>query len=231
MADVTSQGVLAAVARKKLPTSINIALEAYAATTASSFSSPTNIDVNIPAVSTNDILILLVTTNDFSEPTASPPTGWNKIVEKDGTSSSHSTAAAYWKRASSSASATTETWSSFFPSNEDYYIWVGAYSGCTTSGSPIDAFGTAAVGFSSTWSVNVTTTVSDTMIVTISGSTNSNVTHSWADGTELIDTPYPGSVAVVSINEKIESTSGSKTRTATASLATSDTMIAVALKP
>ena len=208
-----------------------ITLEDSAVTTAQSFASPLNIDVNIPAVSTNDILLLLVTTNDPSEPTASPPTNWTKIAEKDGSSSSASTVAAYWKRASGSALATTETWSSFFPNGESYYIWVGAYSGCTTSGSPIDAYGTAAISYSSTWSVNITTTVNNTMIVTISGTTNSGVTQTWSDGTELIDTQYPGSDAAVSINEKLESSSGAKTRTATASTPTSDTLIAVALKP
>ena len=212
--------------------STDITLEDSAVTTAASFSTPTNIDVNIPAVSTDDILLLLVTTNDGSSPTDSPPSDWTKIVEKDGTNtSSHSTVAAYWKRASSSAVATTETWSSFFPSGESYYIWVGAYSGCITGESPIDAYGTAAVGFSSSWSVNVTTTVNNTMVVTICGTTQSAVTQTWTDGTELIDTAYPGSDAAVSINEKLEATSGAKTRASTPSTATSSSMIAVALKP
>lgn len=207
-----------------------ITLEDSAVTSGASYSSPTDIDVNIPAVSANDILLLFCTTNDSSSPTDSPPSGWTKIVEKDGASSSHSTVAAYWKRASLSASATTETWSAFFSSSEAYYIWVGAYSGCITGSSPVDAYGTSAVGFSSSWSVDVTTTVSDTMIVTISGSTQSSVTQTWTDGTELIDTAYAG-VAAVSINEKIEATTGSKTRTVTPSITTSNSMAAVALKP
>jgi hypothetical protein len=206
-----------------------ITLEASAVTTAISFSTPLSIDVNIPAVSTDDILLLLVTTNDLSSPTDSPPSGWTKIVEQDGTSSSQSTVAAYWKRASSSSVATTETWSSFFPNPEYYYIWVGAYSGCVTSGSPVDAYGTAAFGFSSSWSVDVTTTVSNTMIVTISGATQPAVTHTWTDGTELIDTAYQ-SEAAVSINEKLESTAGSKTRTVTPSTTSGNSMIAVALR-
>jgi hypothetical protein len=68
------------------------------------------------------------------------------------------------------------------------------------------------------------------MIVTISGSTQSSVTQTWTDGTELIDTAYAG-VAAVSINEKIEATTGSKTRTVTPSITTSNSMAAVALKP
>lgn len=231
MPDVTSQGVLAAIARKNVNVAADIALEASAVTTASSFSTPTNINVNIPAVSTNDILILFVTTNSEKDPTASPPSGWTKIVEQDGTTNSQSTTAAYWKRASSGSVATTETWSSFFPGGAGYYIWVGAYSGCATSGSPVDAYGTSAVNFSSTWSVNVTTTVSDTMIATIVGSTYYPLTHTWTDGTELIDTGYPGTDASVSINEKLEATSGVKTRTVTPSSTTSSSMIAVALKP
>lgn len=231
MPDVTSQGILSAIARKSVAVAADITLESSAVTSAQTFSTPTDIDVNIPAVSTDDILLLLVTTNDGSSPTDSPPAGWTKIVEKDGTNtSSHSTVAAYWKRASSSAVATTETWSSFYPNGESYYIWVGAYSGCATSGSPVDAYGTSAVNFASPWSVNVTTTVNDAMIVTICGTTQSTVTQTWTDGTELIDTAYLGQ-ASVSINEKLEATSGAKTRTSTPSSTTSSSMIAVALKP
>jgi hypothetical protein len=47
----------------------------------------------------------------------------------------------------------------------------------------------------------------------------------------LIDTAYPGTVATVSINEKLEATTGSKTRTVTPSTSVNNTMIAVALKP
>lgn len=207
-----------------------ITLENSAVTTAVSYSTPTNIDVNIPAVSANDILLLLVTGRNFSEPTDSPPSDWTKIAEQDGTSVSNPTVAAYWKRASSSASATTETWSSFFPNGETYYIWVGAYSGCVTSGSPVDAYGSVANTFSSSLSVDVTTTTADTMIVTMAGCASSTITHTWPDGTELIDTAYPGTVATVSINEKLEATTGSKTRTVTPSTSVNNTMIAVALK-
>lgn len=232
MTDVSSQSVLAAIARKNVAASANITLEASAVTTAASYATPTDIDVNIPAVSTNDILILFVTTDSDSDPTSSPPTGWTKIVEQDGTASFQSTTAAYWKRASSGSTATTETWSSFFPGGSVvYYIWVGAYSGCATSGSPVDAYGSSSINWASTFSVNVTTTVSDTMIATIAGSTNGTATYTWTDGTELIDTAYPGTNATVSINEKLEAAAGVKTRTVTPSIATGSAMIAVALKP
>jgi hypothetical protein len=208
-----------------------ITLEDSAVTTALDFSSPVNVNVNIPAVSANDILLLFCTTNDYSEPTASPPAGWTKIAEQDGATTTISTVAVYWKRASSSASATTETWSSFFAQSEAYYVWVGAYSGCETSGSPVDAYGSSTLGYGTPWSVDVTTTTADTMIVTISGNTNSSITHTWSDGTELIDTSYVTTQASVSINEKLESTAGSKTRTVTPSVSGGNAMIAVALKP
>ena len=206
-----------------------ITLEASAITTGTNYSSPANIDVDIPAVSTDDVLLLLVATDSIADPTTSPPSGWTKITEQDGTTASQSTTAAYWKRASSGSAATTETWSSFFPSGEIYYIWVGAYSGCVSSGSPVDAYGSSNAGYASTWSVDVTTSTSNTMIVTISGTTQAR-TSTWSDGTELIDTSYPGAVASVSINEKLESTAGSKTRTVTPSAPTGNSMIAVALK-
>ena len=208
----------------------DITLEDSAVTTGVDYSAPTDINVNIPAVSADDILLLLCTTDGPSDPTASPPAGWTKIAEQDGSTTSISTVAAYWKRASSSASATTETWSAFYSGGEVHYIWVGAYSGCVTSGSPVDAYGSSAIGYGSPWSVNVTTTTADTMIVTISGNTRTDTTHTWSDGTELIDTIY-GSSASVSINEKLEATTGSKTRTVTPSLTTGNSMIAVALKP
>lgn len=209
----------------------DIALEASAVTTANSYGTPTNIDVNIPAVSTNDILILFVSTNAQRDPTSSPPSGWTKIVEQDGSASFQSTTAAYWKRASSGSTATTEMWSSFFPGPADYYIWVGAYSGCVTSGSPVDAYGSSSIGYASTWSVDVTTSTSNTMIATIAGSTYYPLTYTWTDGTELIDTGYPGTNATVSINEKLEAAAGVKTRTVTPSVTTGAAMIAVALKP
>ena len=208
----------------------NITLENQVSTTGVAYSGPINIDVNIPAVSANDILLLLCTTNDTSAPTDSPPGGWTKIAEQDGSSAGISTVAAYWKRASGSASATTEEWSAFYPDSEIYYIWVGAYSGCTTSSSPIDAYGTNAQGYSASWSVSVTTTVANTMVVSLMGTRSSGRTVTWADGTELIDTVYQ-STASVHINEKLETSAGSKTRSATPSAADSPTSIAVALKP
>ena len=212
------------------PPPTGITLEDSAVTTGVQYSStPFDIDVNIPAVSANDILLLLCASNSASDPAPSPPTGWTKIAEQDGSTTSQSTVAAFWKRASSSASATTETWSAFFPSTQVYYIWVGAYSGCVTSGSPVDAYGSSAMPYGTPWPVNVTTTTADTMITTISGTTNV-VTHTWTDGTELVDTAYPGTNASVSINEKLEATTGSKTRTVTPSTTTGNAMIAVALR-
>jgi hypothetical protein len=208
-----------------------ITLEASATTTATSYATPVNIDVNIPAVAVNDILLLLVATDGESDPTASPPSGWTKITQQDGTPSYQSTTAAYWKRASSGSTATTETWSSFFPNGETYYIWVGAYSGCVSSGSPVDAYGSSAMNYGTPWTVDVTTNTSNAMIVAISGCTTPTITSTWSDGTELIDTAYPGTFASVSINEKLESSAGSKTRTVTPSATTGNSMVAVALKP
>ena len=204
----------------------DITLEDSAVTTGTSYSSPLNIDVNIPAVSADDILLLFCTTSNQSDPTSSPPSGWTKIAEQDNSLTYASTVAAYWKRASSSASATTETWSSFYPNGETYYIWVGAYSGCVTSGSPIDSYGQDESGYATPWSVSLTTQSADTMVSTIIGSHFGSVTCTWADGTVLISNNGPS----VFINEKLEATSGSKTRTATPSQATSFSGIAVALK-
>jgi surface protein len=204
-----------------------ITLETEATTTATSFATPTDIDVNIPAVSIDDILLLLCTTTNVSQPTDSPPSGWTKIREQDNSSASGATVAAYWKRSSVSAVATTESWSAFYPSGESYYIWVGSYSGCTTSGSPIDTSDGNEVGFSSSVATSFTTNVTNTMVVSMAGTYNQTVT--WSPSAEIVETNYNGS-NWASVNGSIESTAGSKTVTATLSGNARSSIVTVALR-
>ena len=68
------------------------------------------------------------------------------------------------------------------------------------------------------------------MVVSLMGTRSHSRTVTWADGTELIDTAYQ-SAASAHINEKLEASAGSKTRSATPNAGESPTSIAVALKP
>ena len=195
------------------------------------YSSPYNISVSYPAVSANDILLAIISTERRVDFDGTPPTGWTKVIETDGDAAHNPTQAVYWKRATGSASASTgNPWSSIMNGAQYYYAWVGAYSGCVTSGSPIDASAGSYQGYGTSWSQSITTQTDNAMVLAVAGSDNDARTFVWSDGTELIDKAYQ-STASVSINEKIESTAGAATRSGTISAAISGTMTAVALKP
>lgn len=206
-----------------------ITLETSAATIASGSSSQSP-DVNIPAVSVNDILIFYCATYDNASPTSSPPSGWTKIIEQDSSSIYGSTVAAYWKRASGSASATTETWTALYPNNESVYIWVGAYSGCLTSGSPIDVSVGGGWSTGTSQSNSFSTTVDNAMVVSMAGVYNQSTT--WSPDGEIVDLEFKDNInAWASVNGNIESTAGSKTVTASWSAGTRSAIVTLALKP
>ena len=207
-----------------------ITLETSATTTGINYSGATTINVNIPAVSANDILILYSATYDAADATSSPPSGWTKIREQDCSSIYGSTVAVYWKRASGSATATTETWTSFYSANEAYYVWVGAYSGCVTSTSPIDVDAGGTSGYASSVATSFTTTVDNAMVVSMIGVHDSATT--WSPDGEIVDVEFnSGLNAHASISESIESSAGSKTVTGTFGGHGRCTIVSVALKP
>ena len=196
----------------------------------SGYSSPYNISVSYPAVSANDIMLAIISTERQTNFDGTPPTGWTKVIETDGDYSQNSTQAIYWKLATTSGSSSTgNSWGSIMNSGQPYYAWVGAYSGCNTS-NPIDASAGSGQAYGTSWSQSITTQTDNAMVVSVAGSDNESRTFAWSDGTELKDKSYQ-STASVSINEKIESTAGAKTRSGTISSAISGTMTAVALKP
>ena len=57
----------------------------------SGYNSPHNISVSYPAVSTNDIMLMILTTERQTDFDGTPPTGWTKVIEADGTAAHHST--------------------------------------------------------------------------------------------------------------------------------------------
>jgi len=195
------------------------------------WSSPYDISVSYPAVSANDILLAIISTERRVDFDGTPPTGWTKVIETDGDNAYNPTQAVYWKRSTGSASASTgNTWSSIMSGAQSYYAWVGAYSGCVTSGSPIDASAGSFQAYNTSWSQSITTQSNNAMILAVAGTDRDSRTFVWSDGTELVDKSYQ-STASVSINEKIESTAGATTRSGTISSSQSGTMTAVALKP
>ena len=115
-------------------------------------------------------------------------------------------------------------------SGQRYYVWVGAYSGCVTSGSPIDASASGLTAYSTSWSIDITTVTNNAMILAVMCTDRNDRTFTWSDGTELVDTIYE-STASVTINEKIESTAGTHSRGGTMNAAAGGTEMAVALKP
>lgn len=209
--------------------STGIALEDYSATTVSGTSSQSPV-VNIPAVSVDDILIFYCATYDNADPTSSPPSGWTKIIEQDSSSIYGSTVAAYWKRVTVDAAATTETWTGLYPNNESVYIWVGAYSGCTTSGSPIDVSVGSGWHSGTSHSNSFTTTVDNAMVVSMAGVFNYSTT--WSPDGEIVDLEFQDNInAWASVNGTIEPTAGSHTVTASWASGTRSAIVTVALKP
>jgi len=140
MADVTSQGVLGAIARKNVASSGGIAYVDSAETYNSFSSGPT---VNYPTVSENDIMLAWAVSNDNHNTTGTPPTGWTKILEVDGT---YQSVSVFWKRAGASEPS-SEAWTSIFDAIEQSAWEVLAYSGCVNSGSPIDNSFSESSGF------------------------------------------------------------------------------------
>jgi hypothetical protein len=194
------------------------------------YSSPYDISVSYPAVSANYILLAIISTERRIDFNGTPPTGWTKVIEADGDNSFNPTQAVYWKRATGSAAATSETWGSLISGAQQYHAWVGAYSGCVTSVSPIDASAGFYQGYATSWSISITTQTNNAMILAVAGSDSNTRTFVWSDGTELIDKVYQ-STATVTINEKIKSTAGATTRAGTMSSGQSGTITAVSLRP
>jgi surface protein len=198
------------------------------------YSAPRNLTFTTPAVQANDILLLIVSSESTCQ-VGTANAGWNLIVNNQGASASVGAVFAYWKRATGAASETDETFgdstTEFFNSRESTYSWCGAYSGCVTSGSPINAYGEADVGYSTEYDVDVTPTVANTMVVAaMTNGTNSGYTFSWDDGTTLVTGQHYYGSGFVSINEKLETSSGSAvTRGGSLSGPSGGPVIAVAL--
>lgn len=197
----------------------------------SGYSSPRTMSANYPAVSTNDIMLMFVITGSTTN--LGTKNGWTKVLEND----YRNTIGVYWKLADSNAGAVTgDTWSDMFSSNESYYVWVGAYSGCNTT-SPIDVSSTSSQTSNSTaWSTSITTLTNNAMIVTSFAHDKSNSidrTGAFSDGTDRAASYFrSGDIeGYALINEKLEATADSHTRSATFANGVRGPEVAIALKP
>ena len=88
-----------------------------------------------PTCSVDDILIAAINAKDNQVWTA--PAGWTKFVESDNTTGQRVTLA--WKRAESGDSAATFVFTVPVDNNITYHGMISAWSGCVTTGTPIDA--------------------------------------------------------------------------------------------
>ena len=128
--------------------------------------SATSASVNKPTGTVDDdILILALYHEDTTDPTTglSVPAGFTLIA--NGLTGSPFSLRVYWKRAASEGASYSITWTN----NVWHAEVLLAFSGCETSGSPIDAVanGTEATSGTTLTYPSVTTTVADTMLVVL----------------------------------------------------------------
>lgn len=195
-----------------------------------------SVTLNHPTAGNNDIWIAVGCTNGTSTFNGTPPTGWTKVTEANGSDES---IAAFWYRSSASESATS-TWTNILSANDGGGRWVVlSYSGCTTSGSPIDVSAAETSAFGAAKDIAATSATNNAMAIGIVGLDPSGTgqTMTW-DGahTERIDsdtTPSGanGNLALLHVAEELLGTAGAYSIGGDISAAESASEITLALKP
>jgi len=143
-----------------------MAAPAYRSRVIASDTDVTSVNVDKPAnTANNDILILWVYWESNSTLTCTPPSGFAEIsaCAADNTGPNPDQhARAYWKRASGEGSSYTVSVSASVPGLS---VNLAAYSGCVTSGTPVEA-GNKVTGNSTSCTLpSITTLTADTLIV------------------------------------------------------------------
>jgi len=196
----------------------------------SATASPT---ISYPTAVANDIWLCAIVTDTIHDSTGTPPTGWTKLYEVDVLTDTSTSV--FWKRATGSEGA-SEEWTSIFAATERGAVAVVAYSGCTTSGSPIEdsAQDVSASPTNTPTTPSVTTSGTNRMIVGFFGADMiGGVTHTPnGSDNERAELQATGSLGTVVALDRFEASAGSYTLSATASAGT-DTYanIGIALKP
>lgn len=130
--------------------------------------SHTNITITPPAgIANGDILVAMIVTGALSPPIPSGPTGWTAFGTdiQDGVSGSFFVnLRTFWKRASSESGSYT-----FNHATASSAGWIGCYSGCITSGTPLNATSTntGSNNLTST-GLSITTTAANSMLLWLS---------------------------------------------------------------
>lgn len=118
----------------------------------------------------DDIMICVFSSNAISTLSGdSLPAGWNFLGSRIvGTVDNIDCEGhVFWKRATV-ANPPSETWSNLFTGTPPTFAYgVVSYSGCITTGNPINASNSLSSGYNGTWSISVTTTVPSSMVVGI----------------------------------------------------------------
>ena len=207
---------------------------AYRSTSQSSFVFGTgpNAAAAPAGLANNDIMIATMALKASSAVVPSPPAGWTAIDNTSvvGPSGGNTvTHYAWWKRAASESGSYSFTFSGVTTSQ----ICISAYSGCTTSGSPIDVYSKASVTDPTTSGItvtaaSVTTTVPNTMLVLASHSFNTSTNTVPSGMTERLDTTF-----LYRADEARASTGATGTRTYASSNTSAEPWSAflIALKP
>jgi hypothetical protein len=141
--------------------------------------------INYPdSTQVNDIMIFVLSTDAPATLSGSAlPEGWTLLHAVDApntTLPNDGTGFVFWKRATQ-ANPPTETWTGLFGAAQTYAYSVVSYAGCVTTESPFNASNTATSLFSSNWTISITTTVANSMVVAIFATDqNPLATFSWA---------------------------------------------------
>jgi hypothetical protein len=191
--------------------------------------------VTHPATATtNDVWIVVMSSDVVLNYDGTPPTGWSKIAEHDG---GFETVTAFWRRADGSEGASS-TWTNILSTNSAGMITLLVYRGCEQTGDPQSGTAAGETGaFGSAKDVAMTTTDNYAMVVAVIAA-DTNTTFTWDGGiTERIDsdTTPSGRNATTSemqmIGDRIVATAGAASLGGDAAGSFQNAELILALKP
>jgi hypothetical protein len=144
---------------------------AFVGVAVNSFTTTRSPTVILPTCATNDIVIVIICADTAPIFGGSPPAGWTQIGSSVADSTGDQIAAVYWARVDGTtvvSGSSTPPWTNILNSNESGMSAAIAFSGCTTSGSPINVSGSIGGGAATASDgPSITPTVNNCMIVGI----------------------------------------------------------------
>lgn len=166
--------------------------------------------VNYPTPQIDDVWLAIFTTNTTHSTSGTPPAGWFKLNELNEAVDHGSSV--FWKR-STGLEPASEVWTSIFSTTETGLSVVIAYRGCITTGSPVNA-STASIGFAMAGHTAgpIITLAANSMVVGIITFDPPFATSvfAWDAGiTERVDMQAAGSIAMITVGDKVNPTPSS----------------------